>query len=902
MSDKVEIVGRTAKLDARDSLDPEGSAIDYRWRIISAPDTSAATLAFDDATTPSATQLNHSDITTANVTVDDYLMFEGLLYEILTVAAGKITLSEAPFTIGASEVVVRIFRSNYLSYNDESIATIDIDVVGQYLIQLEVFDGLLWSDPVDILVDGREWESVLGEVVDGEYMWNFLSDTYSIVEEREYLTNFFAGITQVAANNWSKALQVETGASLENIQPYFYYRWLHIDNILKETADTGQTYTQAFGEITSDATTLPSDGDTLQLRIYTGSDVYTDVTHTFSLSGSPSIGDVMGDLNNTVLGYSIRANYFTWGATDYLTLNGTVAFEVLGGTAPVFSAGQTNWLYGLTGVKLDKRLYKIEGAGEHTLRNFTLDGHFLVIRGESYKILSVEEDSSDSLPSLRLVLASDLPEMPLLADTAVWAIPGFFTSAEVDWENELVFNADMAYLNLFYTEEGIDQEEETTTRVVGVSGMKLGVFVSSPENSYYTNVLLTKVKRYGYVPLDDSVSRIPRLQEIIDEPEAWLTENNEYLIDWYRGRRCIIYDYFTPRDYTAATSPIVPISIEDDIVDLFWAEHVIVSNAQTVSDNFGARIYFDRETYSNLDDVEYLASVRGLWFVFSRGKTVENLRRGMYIFFALPFAEKDGTIEQITSTGDSPYGRIFVRDDEDPQTLRTYLYRKTLGISVNPTTGVVFQVGDHVDRFTPLVEGIEIEDWVSDPDWYMGRLGTGHFMDAEFYEVQKYHKWVINIDAEAYTYEYLDSAQSFVDRWRPRYLQPIFVIYHKFIDEFTLTEELYWLLSLEFVDVFCHDPPYLLDMEYELDAGPTWTLDTSQFCPSDTIDIQMTWNGSGASGGYPILDTIFFVDPDPDSATGSGDEKGPLWTLDGSGWTGPTFPYTTDWTTIYPWW
>lgn len=893
MSDKVEIVGRVAKVDARNSLDPDGSAVGYKWRLRRAPDDSDATFYVDDASTSANNRLDHGDID-ATITAGDYLLFDGVSYEVLTVVVGShVIVDGTPFTVGATDVLVRVFKSGNINYNDESIATLLIDKLGQYLIQLEVFDGLLWSDPTDVLIDGREWDSILGEAISGEYMWNYLSDVYSVVNEKEYITEFFAGITQMSASLMNKALQVETGVSLRDIQPYFQYRWLSMDNVVKETSFTDQTYTSSYGEVAYQSVApdpVPASGDTLEIRIYTGEDVYVDVTHTFDLSGGATAINAVAELNElfSFAGYPLTADLLTHNGNDFYTLKGDVAFEIVGGTADqkIFRTGQTNWLLGDNGEKLDRALFWIHSSAPTgklegwTLRDFSLQGHFLVTRGEGYKILSAETDATDDLPYQRLVLSEDLPDLNPVVDFQNWAIPGFFTSQGVEFEDELVFNADMAYLTLVYD----TGEDEAETRAVGVYGNRLGVMTSYPTNPYYEAVYFSMVRRYSYHPIDDRVRRIPRLQEIINEPEEILEENVEYLLDSYRGRSCIIYDYFNHKDWVSG-GVVVPITIEDKVTETLWAEQVIVSNRDTVSDNFGIRVFFDEETYEDLDDVEYLSSVRGLWFVFSRGKTIENIERGLYIFFALPIAEQDGTIEQIASAGDSPYGRIYVRDDEDDGELRTYLYKKSLGLAYNPDTGLPFGVGDHVDQFTPLVQGVDVKDVIDDPTWPAGHLSGGHFMDAEFMEVQKYHRFLVEIDSEAYDDAYLNAAQQFVENWRPRYLLPIFVVFHKIEDEIIIEEDILWELDLKFIDVLCHTLPYILDVGHLLDMG--WGLDEEQFCPADIISVQFTWNPP-APPPTATLDSIFFLDG-----------KGPSWTLDDTSWAGAAFPYTTGWITIY---
>ena len=127
MRDKAEIVGRVAKLDGRSSEDPDGSLLDYKWRLYDAPENSAGTLSFDDGSTGATTDVilqadivpYHPVTDPDGVDVGDFLLFEGTRYEVLSVAVGQVTVDGNPFTLGATDVVGRIFKSGYLQYRDE---------------------------------------------------------------------------------------------------------------------------------------------------------------------------------------------------------------------------------------------------------------------------------------------------------------------------------------------------------------------------------------------------------------------------------------------------------------------------------------------------------------------------------------------------------------------------------------------------------------------------------------------------------------------------------------------------------------------------------------------------------------------------------------------------------------
>lgn len=140
-----------------------------------------------------------------------------------------------------------------------------------------------------------------------------------------------------------------------------------------------------------------------------------------------------------------------------------------------------------------------------------------------------------------------------------------------------------------------------------------------------------------------------------------------------------------------------------------WAERTLIDQ-ENPWNNFG----FLMGIYQK-NSPGYLTVLQGLWYAFWTGPKPENLRRSLYLLFGLPTAQADGTVTSVTSstitvTANNGTERIF-----------------TIPTGLSATV----QEGDEVERFQPLVNGIDIFDKINRPGFIedeIGRAGIQRFL------------------------------------------------------------------------------------------------------------------------------------------------------------------------------
>lgn len=143
--------------------------------------------------------------------------------------------------------------------------------------------------------------------------------------------------------------------------------------------------------------------------------------------------------------------------------------------------------------------------------------------------------------------------------------------------------------------------------------------------------------------------------------------------------------------------------------EVLWAKNTYL-NYETPYNNFGYLL-----DYYSMNDEKYANSLRGLWFAFWTGPTPENIRRSLYLLFGLPTSSNDGTITNVTAT----------------EITATYVNGQTETWEIPTGLAAIVAVGDTIDRFQPLVEGIDVFDKISSPGFIereIGRAGVQRFL------------------------------------------------------------------------------------------------------------------------------------------------------------------------------
>lgn len=140
-----------------------------------------------------------------------------------------------------------------------------------------------------------------------------------------------------------------------------------------------------------------------------------------------------------------------------------------------------------------------------------------------------------------------------------------------------------------------------------------------------------------------------------------------------------------------------------------WAKRTFVDD-ETPFNMFG----FLMDIYATNSPL-YRQVVQGLWFAFWSGPKPENVRRSLYLLFGLPVGQEDAVVisvspTQIVTLSEDKVSRVF----EVPSGLVP-----------------IVAVGDIIEKFQPLVDGIDVKDKINSPGFIendIGRAGIQRFL------------------------------------------------------------------------------------------------------------------------------------------------------------------------------
>ena len=318
----------------------------------------------------------------------------------------------------------------------------------------------------------------------------------------------------------------------------------------------------------------------------------------------------------------------------------------------------------------------------------------------------------------------------------------------------------------------------------------------------------------------------------------------------------------------------------DPAPDRLWAEVTFLDNNEAVENNFGLMVSLKAEdlTDSVTSSTTYREAVMGLMYAWANGPSVANLRLGAHILLGLPVADVYGEILSIDDsfqvhpvTGDDILGRMLIADideetGEPTGITRTYVYpsdsRNTLeefaGLAINPETGRGYQVGDLVERFAILSNGVLIEDYLNSPIWWEGR--------SDLHELQKFHTWSFRASIDVIDLDDLNLALQFAKTMDPSWVDVRARAVKPLADDITITDVLTLHGSMYFYD----DPFGSIEATAMLDDynGSSYSLHQLGVGPLSSrmmfagVDLQTPAGGAGplsftsARGGFvtPLVD------------------------------------------------
>jgi hypothetical protein len=795
--DQAKVRCSIAELDGSRSFDPEGAPLYYSWRLIDAPLTSQYLFhPLDGKTYPLVVPTGFTDrIYSEALGVLDAV--DPLLAGDVLVVAGTVHVLESTGS-DFSGFYVRVegyllpddlttgfkyLRQRGISGPTTVKPTFYPDVAGLYQFDLIVFDLSLFSKPSTTVLNVTESAVARGVTPDLRFVWNYLSDFWRLVEDGERIEAYWSGLAQVAASELLTLWQIDYSKSLRDIQRTAQRRWLHYDFLMQEGLPELSTLRVIYSGIES--ADIPSGGfsDVAGHHVdFTVPALMDPVVVNFSGAGNLAAIDMQVTLQAALYAVDARIKVTllpskSVSGMNRLRVDAPFAMEVAATTnAPLFLPG-LNALPTGSGISIVARSYKVD----RSLQGLGLrEGDLLLLDGIGYRIGRLIDDPSDEWSWQRVTL---LDEIPVPAPTT-WSISGQVMSKTLDFDLGLVTPGDTATIEIVQKSTGTIGTLDV--RVLGTSpslpstlsidATSLGIYLSEP---LVYSVFLKSVLRRTYLPLDPLIVDIPYLQEKIrptDDTEV-LRRNVDFFFEKRDGRNCL--------RFVTAASPGPDVWQYGAPPARMWAEVTYLDNRSTIEANFGIPAGFTLDDLATFpSNVDYLSSVRGLWYAYFNGPTLFNLKAGTQILLGLPFAEEAGVIEEIRTDFSASQGRILVRDLASTAIVRSYAYPSSLVVEKNPATKELYKVGDEVAQFAPLVTGIEVVDWIKDPRWFGGYLGQG-----AFFEVEKFFKFLVRVDSTAFNLAALLFAQTFIRRIKPTYTFPLFVVLMKLGDtEITTTD------------------------------------------------------------------------------------------------------------------
>ena len=774
------------QLDGSKSFDPEGAPIIYQWRLIDGP--VGSTFVFeglDGATTPLSPPTGYTDKLYSSsfggsspipIAVADVLYIEGSAYDIIEVGTDRVgyfvRIQRHLLPDSWTGQPYKILKQHGLKDTTTVKPTFYPDLVGFWRFDLIVYDGSLYSAPSVTVVNVLQSMLPRGIIPDAKFFWNTLSDFWKLVEDPERIEVLWSAFIQIIATELYTLWQTEYCKSIRDIQKTFTRRWLHYDLLLREPfIDLVQTRVPMRG---IDSVPMSSAGLMLggkSLRLILPDETVIPITITgFGLVTPENLAKQIRDVLATA------DSRFDCQVVDQLSGPGTSVvrilapfqFDILSCDSPIpFSGSSANQpLVGTNGQILNARVYRLPVCASGLIKEDdvlvttdTLTGAMVMAR-----ISAVGDSYTDDHRFQRLLLKDDLP----LSAGTDWFIPFRSTSPQLNFYRGLVTENDIAVVetidndfnDIVYHDVNCFGSHPSLPNSVIFFWDNLPLFLASPARY---NVFFWGVYRRGYMPIESNIVDIPHLQRVINGPdeEEVLRRNVDYFIDTFRDQQCVqfVQSIWDPDGHRY-------------LLPRLWAEYNYLDNSDNIEANFGIPVDFTIDDWKKLPNtVDYLYAVRGLWYAYTNGPTLRNLRIGAQILLGLPFAEEAGTIVEIRSDFSPNYGRLLIQDTDNPEVIRSYPYPRVLELEENPLTKKPYVEGDVVAQFAPLVTGVEVDDYVKTPDWFKGMMSQGVLR-----EVEKYNKFLVKIDGDVFNLSALVFSKEFIKKIKPTYTHPIFVV------------------------------------------------------------------------------------------------------------------------------
>jgi hypothetical protein len=223
--------------------------------------------------------------------------------------------------------------------------------------------------------------------------------------------------------------------------------------------------------------------------------------------------------------------------------------------------------------------------------------------------------------------------------------------------------------------------------------------------------------------------------------------------------------------------------------DRFWAPVARVDE-QHVQKGFGKLV----DLSATVSTPTYLTRVQGTWLALMDGAAFRNVHSGLQLAMGLPVAKADGTVKGKRDYRDA-LGKLVRR--ELILLTATGEVVHALDAGLYPSIDWSVDIGEIVDRFQPLTNGVQVWDVVADPLWHLRFPGVA--------EIERYNTFGIFVAIEALNAEAsISDAVHFALRIKPTFTKMVMRFLLTSGDE-NLSEDLEDYLTTILVPHVCED-------------------------------------------------------------------------------------------------
>jgi hypothetical protein len=600
------------------------------------------------------------------------------------------------------------------------------DKIGIYVVELVVNNGDLDSDPTTIQISIQISRVPCGEglVPDAHFLWNYISNFWSLVDDREVITTIWSAVIQLIGADLITLWSNDNNKSLATIQRTFQRRWVGVDMTTYLLGETDHRIITGKTDSGNRASTGDISGPT--------SDEYTSVVYT---EESPPRSITGTDFTN------LKGNYGDRGRL--IIVNGEA-----------YTINRTDNREGSSIAVVDQEIvpngqHQVPWRVPHLLHMPGVDFWEAGVRAGDVLVFEVTRRDIGLSAELRTqVVGVDRSRVGF--EFTLGELEDGAENIDLELFKQLVL--DLRIAPITSTEAETAAFAKTLIKFIPV-GINLN---TRPFTTYRVVFRAKRIIHNTRVEVDPALVSMPTLQETIKSPPLILRENLDYVVE--DGGVEFVGTLFT---------------LEDPAPEVLWSECVFFDNGQAIENNFGRLVGLLKDDLSDsAARTPYLSAVKGLFYAFVNGPDIANIRLGLQILLGLPFAEEQGIILEVVeffsvSESGIQLGRLLMEDLDQNQNRtgvrRFYFYPMSLGLEDNPTTGETYKLGDIVSQFAPLSKGVAVDDYVTSPYWWQ---------DAGIPELLKFFTHQASISAPAFQTGEITLALNFLQIIKPTYTGP----------------------------------------------------------------------------------------------------------------------------------